>query len=112
MRSVGRRAPELGPNEVVQMATPAQTQTTPFTRDVVGRYVCNGLDEALASTTGDPDARPFDHIVIGGGSFGTVLAARLARRDTTAAHRILVLEPGRQVLHVLRVEPAARARFE
>ena len=36
------------------MATPSQTQTTAFTRDVVGRYVCNGLDEALASTTGDP----------------------------------------------------------
>src|SRR5215207_1115027 len=76
------------------MATPAQTQTTPFTRDVVGRYVCNGLDEALASTSGDPDARPFDLIVIGGGSFGTVLAARLARRDVTGAHRILVLEAG------------------
>ncbi|HEX7979736.1 MAG TPA: family 16 glycoside hydrolase [Gemmatimonadaceae bacterium] len=89
------------------MATPSQTQTTPFTRDVVGRYVCNGLDEALASTTGDPDARPFDHIVIGGGSFGTVLAARLARRDVTGAHRILVLDAGAYVYpeHVQNLPP-------
>jgi len=76
------------------MPTPSQTPLTPFTRDIVGRYVCNGLDEATNSTTGDPDARPFDLIVIGGGSFGTVLAARLARRDVTGAHRILVLEAG------------------
>lgn len=76
------------------MPTPTQTALTAFTRDVIGRYVCNGLDEAVASTTGDPDARPFDLIVIGGGSFGAVLAARLARRDVTAAHRILVLEAG------------------
>lgn len=89
------------------MTTPPQTQTTAFTRDVVGRYVCNGLDEALASTTGDPDARPFDHIVIGGGSFGTVLAARLARRDVTGAHRILVLDAGAYVYaeHVQNLPP-------
>ena len=24
-------------------------QTTDFTRDVLGRYICNGLDEALAA---------------------------------------------------------------
>jgi choline dehydrogenase-like flavoprotein len=70
------------------------TPSTAFTRDVIGRYVCNGLDEALRSTTGDADARPFDFIVVGGGSFGPVLAARLARRDVTASHRILVLEAG------------------
>jgi choline dehydrogenase-like flavoprotein len=70
------------------------TPSTAFSRDVIGRYVCNGLDEALRSTTGDPDARPFDFIVVGGGSFGPVLAARLARRDVTASHRILVLEAG------------------
>jgi hypothetical protein len=32
------------------MATSPTTQTTDFTRDVIGRYVCNGLDEALRST--------------------------------------------------------------
>jgi choline dehydrogenase-like flavoprotein len=89
------------------MATAFGTPTTAFTRDVVGRYVCNGLDEAMQSTTGDADARPFDLIVIGGGSFGTVLAARLARRDVTAAHRILVLEAGPHVYteHVQNLPP-------
>ena len=51
-------------------------QETDFTRDVLGRYICNGMDEALASTNpngqradGAPqnDARPFDIIIIGGG---------------------------------------------
>jgi len=89
------------------MGTTPGTPTTAFTRDVVGRYVCNGLDEAIQSTTGDADARLFDLIVVGGGSFGTVLAARLARRDVTAAHRILVLEAGPHVYteHVQNLPP-------
>jgi len=89
------------------MATSPLTPSTAFTRDVIGRYVCNGLDEAVQSITGDPDARPFDLIVIGGGSFGTVLAARLARRDTTAAHRVLVLDAGPNVYteHVQNLPP-------
>ena len=36
-------------------------QVTDFTRDVLGRYVCNGLDEALRSsdrTVVRPDGRP------------------------------------------------------
>ena len=41
-----------------------------------------------------PDARLFDMIVIGGGTFGAVLATRLLRRDKTRTHRILVLEAG------------------
>ena len=32
------------------MATAAFPQTTDFSRDVLGRYVCNGLDEARRST--------------------------------------------------------------
>jgi hypothetical protein len=32
------------------MPTSPTPQTTDFTRDVLGRYTCNGLDEALAST--------------------------------------------------------------
>jgi hypothetical protein len=34
------------------MVTNPDVQTTDFTRDVIGRYVCNGLDEAIASTRG------------------------------------------------------------
>lgn len=85
------------------MATTKRPQNTHFTRDVLGRYVCNGLDEALHSTDkggqrpdGSPqnDAHPFDVIVIGGGSFGPVFAQHLFFQDKTHAHRILVLEAG------------------
>ena len=78
------------------MATSATTQTTDFTRDVLGRYLCNGLDEAgqSADPAVRPDARPFDIIVLGGGSFGGVLAQHLLYNDTTHSHRILVLEAG------------------
>jgi choline dehydrogenase-like flavoprotein len=78
------------------MPTTATPQTTDFSRDVLGRYICNGLDEALRSTDTSqrPDARPFNVIVIGGGSFGSVLAQRIFTLDKTHSHRILVLEGG------------------
>lgn len=85
------------------MATAAISQMTDFSRDVIGRFVCNGLDEALRSadrTATRPDgraqieAREFDLIVLGGGTFGAVLAEHLAFRDTARRHRILVLEAG------------------
>src|SRR5512143_3595716 len=72
------------------MSTSPQAQVTDFTRDVLGRYICNGLDEALQSTA----VRPFDLIVIGGGSFGSALAQHLFARDQSRVHRILVLEAG------------------
>src|SRR3954465_2502012 len=54
-------------------------QNTEFSRDILGRYTCNGLDEALASTdtASRADARPFDVIIIGGGSFSGVMAQHL-----------------------------------
>ena len=71
-------------------------QSTEFTRDIIGRYVCNGLDEALLSTDTSvrPDARAFDIIIIGGGTFGAVLAQQLFSADQEHQHRILVLEAG------------------
>jgi Domain of Unknown Function (DUF1080)/GMC oxidoreductase len=78
--------------------TTATPQTTDFTRDVLGRYICNGLDEALASAdpNGDrPDARPFDVIVLGGGSFGPIFAEHLFVADKTHSHRVLILDGGR-----------------
>jgi choline dehydrogenase-like flavoprotein len=89
------------------MATTKNSQETDFTKDVLGRYICNGLDEALNSTNkngqrpnGSPqnDARPFDTIVIGGGSFGPVFAQHLFAQDKTRSHRILILEAGPLVL--------------
>lgn len=92
------------------MATIPIPQDTAFTFDVLGRYGCNTWDEAInsANKSKHPDARPFDLIVIGGGSFGAVLAAHLFFRDRTHAHRILVLEAGPMVLpeHVQNLPPS------
>lgn len=82
------------------MRTTAVPQATDFTLDVVGRYTCNGLDEALASSDAalHPNARPFDVVVIGGGSFGPIVAQHLFANDPTRTRRILVLEAGRYAL--------------
>ena len=89
------------------MPTSATPQVTDFSRDVIGRYVCNGLDEALRGTDRTvvrPDGRPqieardFDLIVIGGGTFGAVAAEHMSFRDRSREHRILVLEGGPLVL--------------
>src|SRR5205823_2622081 len=71
----------------------SSSQRTDFSLDVMGRYICNGLDEAIRSTdqTLDPDAKQFDYIVIGGGSFGSVFASHIFNLDQTRGHRILVL---------------------
>lgn len=72
---------------------PLTTESTTFTRDVFGRYTCNTLQEALDSTAGG--GKPFDVIVIGGGSFGGVFAHHLFNIDSRLRqHRILVLEGG------------------
>jgi len=82
------------------MLTNPAPQRTDFSLDIMGRYVCNGLDEAIRSADKRvrPEARPFDVIVIGGGSFGPALAQHLFDRDKTRSHRILVLEGGPFVL--------------
>ncbi|MDQ3185339.1 MAG: DUF1080 domain-containing protein [Pseudomonadota bacterium] len=96
--------------------TTNKPQTTDFTKDVLGRYINNGLDEALNSTSqngrrpdGSPtnDARPFNVIVIGGGSFGPVFAQHLFSKDQTHSHRILVLDAGSLLLteHVQNYPP-------
>lgn len=72
------------------------TERTTFSLDILGRYTGNTWEEvrAGADPAVDPDAKPFDLIVIGGGTFGCALAARLFSRDKRRAHRILVLEAG------------------
>jgi choline dehydrogenase-like flavoprotein len=80
------------------MAVP--TPQTQFSRDIFGNYVCNTFAEATNSG-------PFDVIVIGGGTFGLVLAQDLFFRARTQGlgtiqqdglkppnYRILVLEGG------------------
>lgn len=65
------------------------TQETSFTKDVIGRYVCNTFDEAKST-----DFRRFNIIIIGGGSFGGAMAEQLFDLDRKKRHRILVLEAG------------------
>lgn len=93
------------------------SQSTSFTLDNMGRYLCNTSQEARASAA-QPTAgrkRDFDVIVIGGGSFGSAIAARLFTLDRTHSRRILVLEQGPFVLpeHVQNLpfmggDPSAR----
>src|SRR5690349_1234120 len=80
--------------------TSRDPQTTDFSRDILGRYTCNGLDEALASAdaTSRPDARPFDVVILGGGSFAGVLAQHLFVQDQARRHRLLVIEAGKLAL--------------
>ena len=52
---------------------PKTTERTSFTRDVQGRYLCNDISEANAWKT--QGGRPFHIIVIGGGTFGSAIAA-------------------------------------
>ncbi len=70
------------------------TQDTSFTHDILGRYVCNTLNEAKTSGA-------FDVIIIGGGTFGLTLAQDLFERSRSSGtaikpnnYRILVLEGG------------------
>lgn len=82
------------------MAELLLSKTTDFTLDNLGRYLCNTLQEAIDSTgqTVAGKRRDFDVIVIGGGSFGSVVANGLFMRDPTRSRRILVLEQGPFVL--------------
>jgi len=71
------------------------TDQTQFTRDVIGRYICNTFAEAVASG-------PFDAIIIGGGTFGLSLAEDLHFRSGGGGlkpnnFRVLVLEAGPHV---------------
>src|SRR5258706_3661361 len=77
-----------------------QAETTTFTLDNMGRFLCNTLQEAIDSTTVTVAGRSrgFDLIVIGGGTFGAVIASRLLLNDETHSRRILVLESGPFVL--------------
>src|SRR5438034_10854537 len=89
----------LQPREVF-MSTLLGSETTSFTLDNMGRYLCNSLQEALDSagqTLGD-QRRDFDVIVAGAGSFGSVIANGLFMKDATHSRRILVLESGPFVL--------------
>src|SRR5919206_1436403 len=64
------------------------TQSTSFTKDVQGRYLCNDFSELAG--------RPFDIIVGGGGTFGAAIAEHLwfRQKQTGGGLRTLVIEAG------------------
>jgi choline dehydrogenase-like flavoprotein len=73
---------------------PKTTESTSFTCDVQGRFLCNDFSEVAAWRAGG--GRPFDFIVIGGGTFGGVIAEHLwfRLRQAGSNERVLVLETG------------------
>lgn len=90
--------------EETQMKIGLPTPDTEFSRDVLGRYVCNTFDDMLVTI--DPNARaaanlsqrgdlrPFDFIIVGGGTFGAAVAEHLWFRSQGRNERILVLDGG------------------
>src|SRR5207249_2674659 len=120
-RKIGRRRWTRRVLVEAQMSIGSASQPTEFSLDVLGRYVCNTFDEALANS--DPsyrtsardvkgqslpprgDLRPFDFIVVGGGTFGAAVAEHLWFRSNGRSERILVLEAGPYLLaeHVQNV---------
>lgn len=86
------------------MALGQENLTTPLSRDVQGRYMCNTFEEAQATWQNGPG---FDAVIIGGGTFGAALAQNMYfrserfRDDDAFAprnYRILVLEAGPYIL--------------
>src|SRR6476620_4172832 len=64
------------------------TESTSFTKDVQGRYLCNDFGELAGP--------PFDFIVVGGGTFGAAIAEHLwfRQKQSGGGLRTLVLEGG------------------
>jgi hypothetical protein len=97
---------------------PATSEFTSFTLDNMGRFFCNTAHEALKSAgidvgIGAPplESRPFDVIVIGGGTFGSVIAQHLLFNDKTRSRRILVIERGPFCFARARSEPTIPGRL-
>jgi hypothetical protein len=53
------------------------SESTSFTKDIQGRYLCNTYGEATAGG-------PFDIVVIGGGTFGSAIAEHVWFRQKQA----------------------------
>ncbi|NKQ87505.1 family 16 glycoside hydrolase [Rhizobium ruizarguesonis] len=70
------------------------SEFTSFTKDVQGRYLCNDFSEVEAWRS--EGGRPFDFIVVGGGTFGAAIAEHLWFRQRQAGKglRTLVVEAG------------------
>lgn len=78
--NLARLVPSPNPNDRVVI------QDTDFSRDVLGRYICNTWDEAAQN-----GGVAFDAVVIGAGMFGAYCAEKTYRQ---ANQRVLVLDAG------------------
>src|SRR5882724_9502 len=70
------------------------TERTSFTKDVQGRYLCNDITEVNAWKSSG--GRPFDVLVVGGGTFGAAIAEHIwfRQKQTGGGLRTLVIEAG------------------
>jgi choline dehydrogenase-like flavoprotein len=81
------------------MHMPLLTESTTFTKDVLGRYICSTWDEATAAPEG------IDVVVIGGGMYGGYCAAKIYQDSQLRfggnrnGLRVIVLEAGPFVLN-------------
>ena len=73
---------------------PKTAEFTSFTKDIQGRYLCNDINEVNAWQAAG--GRPFDVIVIGGGTFGAAIAEHIwfRQKQVGGGLRTLVLEAG------------------
>lgn len=71
------------PDETVEV------QSTTFSVDVLGRYICNTWEEAVNN-----GGAPFDAIVVGAGMFGAYCAEKIYREGKPSGIRVLVLDAG------------------
>jgi choline dehydrogenase-like flavoprotein len=77
---------------------PRITETTSFTKDVQGRYLCNDIAEVNSWIAAG--GQPFDIIVVGGGTFGAAIAEHIwfRQKERGSELRTLVIEAGPYVL--------------
>jgi len=70
------------------------SELTSFTKDVQGRYLCNDFSEVEAWRA--EGGRPFDIIIVGGGTFGAAIAEHLwyRQRQLGGGLRTLVVKAG------------------
>ena len=73
---------------------PKTTERTSFTKDIEGRYLCNDIAEVSAWQSAG--GRPFDMLIIGGGTFGAAIAEHLwfRQKQTGGGLRTLVIDAG------------------
>jgi choline dehydrogenase-like flavoprotein len=73
---------------LVPAGGPVNVQTTTFSVDALGRFVCSTWEEATGS-----GGAPFSAVVIGAGMYGAYCATKIFRRPV--GKRVLVLDAGR-----------------